>query len=89
MRRGDHQYTQTRGSEAVLCRTDDRSHISACHWRRDAAATHACQLDRAGLLYTVETGSDPRPTLTPNRTALGGVLTFNFRDYSSCLHVFL
>jgi len=46
-----HQCTQTHGSEAVQCQPDDRSQISACHQRRNAATTPAFQLDLAGLLY--------------------------------------
>jgi len=62
-----HQYTQTRSSEAVQCRTDDRSQKSAYHWSRDAAATHVSQLDQLVLLYTAGTLLIPRPTLVGHR----------------------
>jgi len=63
-----HQYTQTRGSEAVPCHTDDKSQKYACHRRRDAAATRVSQLYRSGLLYTGGRGLVPRPTLAGHRT---------------------
>jgi len=62
-----HQYTQTHGSEAVQCRTYNRSQHYACHRRRDAAAARVTQLDRSGLLYTGR-GSVPRLTLAGHRT---------------------
>jgi len=58
-----YHYMQTRASEAVQCRTDNRSQKSACHRRRDVAATRVSQLDQSGLLYTAGRGLVPRLTL--------------------------
>jgi len=59
-----HRYTQTRGTEAVQCRAEDRNQKSTYHRRRDTLATRVSQLDQCCIQYKEE--KRIRPTIRSN-----------------------